>query len=98
MIEQRDFNFTEEFFQILPSRQQAILRRISDAFNDSRVVWGQGAQTFLVLDCLADARYLDLAESQISAIELKLLENPEGPVTVNRPELTKTFLTDSIVT
>ncbi len=97
MIEQKGFNFTEEFFQFLPPRQQGILRRISAAIKDERVIWGPGAQTFLVLDCLADERYLDLAENQISAIEAKLLEKPNGPVTVSRKDLTKTKLTDTVL-
>jgi len=86
MIEQKDFNFSEEFLSFLPDKQQAILRRISAAFKDPRIKWEPGTQTFLVLDCLAE-ELTYLAEQQIDSIDKFLLTNKT--VTVSKPVLTK---------
>ena len=83
MIEQRDFNFSEEFLSFLPAEQQSVLRRIKALFEDERIVWEPGTQTFIVLDCLAE-EFTYLADLQAAQIELKLLEKPEGPVAVSR--------------
>lgn len=94
MIEQHGFDFSEEFFTFLPEYQAQVLRRIDAAIKDSRVIWAEGTQTFLVLDCLHE-EYTQMAEKQVAQIEGLLLLKPDGPVNVSKSKQLTNELKDS---